>query len=229
MRTRNKHGILVVILSVGVTVMLLAFFMHRNAASNEKDSAKISSLPVYNTADFTPVWLTKENDGQEFHTIPAFSFTDQNGNSYGSRELEGKIYAVDFFFTSCPGICPKLTDNFTKVQSAFTNDARVRLVSFSVTPERDSVPVLQNYAAGHGVKYENWRLLTGSKKDIYSLARNSFYADEDLGEQEDENTFLHTENVLLIDTKGRIRGIYKGTYALETEKLIREIKILEEE
>ena len=174
-------------------------------------------------------WLTKENKDVNFHTIPAFSFTDQNGNSFGSKELAGKIYAVDFFFTSCPGICPKLTDNFIKVQSAFKNDARVKLVSFSVTPDRDSVPVLQSYAAGHGVNYENWRLLTGSKKDIYSLARNSFYADEDLGEQADENVFLHTENVLLIDTKGRIRGLYKGTYPLEIEKMIREIKILEEE
>ncbi len=185
------------------------------------------TLPVYNTEDFSPVWDLTETSNQ--HTIAPFSFTDQNGNSFGSKELEGKIYAVDFFFTTCPGICPRLTANFGKVQEAFKNDANVMLVSFSVTPETDIPAVLNAYAKNHNVNYSQWRLLTGEQTEIYTLARRSFFADDDLGGKKDENDFLHTENVLLIDSHKRIRGIYKGTYPLETEKLIKEIGILEKE
>ena len=184
-----------------------------------------NTLPVYNTADFTPVWDTKDAP----HTIPSFSFTDQNGNPFGSKELDGKIYIVDFFFTTCPGICPRLTANLAKVQEAYQNDSKVMIVSFSVTPDFDNTEVLNNYGKNHNINYEKWRMLTGSKKEIYSLARNSFFADEDLGLQQNENDFLHTENVLLIDPQKRIRGIYKGTIPLEIEKLVKEIKILESE
>jgi len=184
-----------------------------------------NTLPIYNTSDFTPVWDVKKTD--ETHTIAPFSFTDQNGKLFGNRELEGKIYIADFFFTTCPGICPRLTANFGKVQEAFQNDPNVMLVSFSVTPDFDNSVVLNNYAKNHNVNYDNWRLLTGNKKDIYTLARQSFFADEDLGEQQNENDFLHTENVLLIDSQKRIRGIYKGTIPFEMEKLVKEIKLLE--
>ena len=225
MKTKNKYIVFAVIVIGCISALAFILFSHTNA----KSDVTACLLPVYNTADFTPVWLTDENKNTEFHTIPSFSFTDQSGAAFGTKELEGKIYAVDFFFTSCPGICPKLTTNFTKVQQAYEKDSKVMLLSFSVTPDRDSVSVLDNYAKSHGIDYAKWRLLTGSKKDIYALARKSFFADEDLGLQEDENTFLHTENVLLIDTKGRIRGLYKGTYPLEIEKLIKEIGILEKE
>jgi protein SCO1/2 len=230
MKTKNKiysviqttlPVLMICVLAAAIVIISLVIF-----SGFTKKSEKQSVLPYYNTADFTPVWNKSEG---EKHTIPDFSYTDQNGNSFGSKELEGKIYAVDFFFTTCPGICPKLTTNLSKVQDAYKNDPSVMLVSFSVTPETDNAAVLKNYAEAHNINYDKWRLLTGSRKDIYTLARQSYFADEDLGLQSNENDFLHTENVLLIDGNGRIRGIYKGTYPLEIEKLIKEIGILEKE
>ncbi len=225
MSARNKLMIIVIVLFAGFTTLALTMY-ERNS---QKEKENISSLPVYNNADFTPIWLNENNANEEFHTIPPFSFTDQNGNTFDSKQIEGKIYAVDFFFTTCPGICPKLTKNLGKVQDAYSNDANVALLSFSVTPETDNAAILNNYAKNHGVDYNKWKLLTGARKDIYTLARKSFFADEDPGLQQNENDFLHTENVLLIDTKGRIRGIYKGALPLEIEKLIKEIGILEKE
>ncbi len=209
-----------------ITILLGVLIVFYISGCSMKMKPK-DTLPVYNTEDFSPVWDLTETSNQ--HTIAPFSFTDQNGNSFGSKELEGKIYAVDFFFTTCPGICPRLTANFGKVQEAFKNDANVMLVSFSVTPETDIPAVLNAYAKNHNVNYSQWRLLTGEQTEIYTLARRSFFADDDLGGKKDENDFLHTENVLLIDSHKRIRGIYKGTYPLETEKLIKEIGILEKE
>ena len=221
MKTRKfKYIIITGFLSLFLAVTLVAVF----TGFTKKKDEKISALPYYNAADFTPVWNESEGDK---HTIADFTFTDQLGNSFGSKDLAGKIYAVDFFFTTCPGICPALTKNLSKVQEAYKNDTRVMLVSFSVTPETDNAAVLKNYAETHSVNYDKWRLLTGSRKDIYSLARKSYFADEDLGLQENENDFLHTENVMLIDGNGRIRGLYKGTYPLEIEKLIKEIGLLE--
>lgn len=225
MKRLNKF---IIFSACAIVVLSLAAFVIGNKMSGEnKSGIKTEPLPVYNTSDFTPMWITEDNKDSTFHTISDFKFTDQNGAAFGSAELKDKIYAVDFFFSSCPGICPKLTANFEKIQNAYKNDPRVMLVSFSVTPERDSTSILRNYAAGHNVDYGKWRLLTGNRKSIYLLARQSFFADEDLGLQADENTFLHTENVLLIDSKGRIRGVYKGTYGYETDKLINEIKLLE--
>jgi protein SCO1/2 len=225
MSARNKYKIIFIVLLAVLSTLALSMYVR----SSQKEKPAISSLPVYNSADFTPVWLNESASGSEFHTIAPFSFTDQNGNTFDSKQLEGKIYAVDFFFTTCPGICPKLTKNLGKVQDTYLNDANVMLLSFSVTPETDNAEVLNNYAKNHSVNNNKWKLLTGARKDIYSLARKSFFADEDLGLQQNENDFLHTENVLLIDTKGRIRGIYKGTLPLEIEKLIKEIGILEKE
>ncbi len=225
MSLKSKYKIILIFFIAAVSALALAMYTHSSA----KEEENISSLPVYNTPDFTPVWLNSGNRDSAFHTIAPFAFTDQNGNTFDSKQLDGKIYAVDFFFTTCPGICPKLTANLGKVQDAFKNDPNVMLLSFSVTPETDNSGVLNSYAKNHNVSYDKWKLLTGARKDIYSLARRSFYADEDLGLQQNENDFLHTENVLLIDAKGRIRGVYRGTLQLDIEKLIKEIGILEKE
>lgn len=222
LRNNVKYIKPLLVLSPTIVLILLAALFLTGCSMR---MAPKTTLPVYNTPDFTPEWDAKDN----IHTIPAFSFTDQNGNAFGSKELESKIYVVDFFFTTCPGICPRLTANLSKVQEAFKNDANISIVSFSVTPDFDKSSVLNTYAQSHNINYDKWRLLTGDKKEIYNLARKSFFADEDLGEQQNENDFLHTENVLLIDSQKRIRGIYKGTIPLEIEKLVKEINILKSE
>jgi protein SCO1/2 len=172
-----------------------------------------NDLPYYTEADFTPHWLNAEAAASA-HKIPAFSFTDQSGNQVTEKTLDGKITVVGFFFTSCPGICKKLTANLVKVQEAYKNDSRIVLLSHSTTPEKDNVSVLNAYARQNDINSGKWHLVTGPRQTIYSMARNAYFADEDLGIQQDSTTFLHTENILLIDKNRHIRGVYKGTLPL---------------
>ncbi len=188
------------------------------------------SLPFYHTADFTPVWISASSPGLDsIHTIASFRFTNQYGETVTEENYKGKIYVADFFFTSCPGICKQLSTHLELVQKAFLDDERVMLLSHSVTPDRDSVPVLEKYAAVYGAKKGKWNMVTGNRDALYTLARSSYFADEDLGEKKPVNDFLHTENVLLIDAHRHIRGVYKGTSLKEVNDLIADIKILEQE
>lgn len=189
-----------------------------------------NALPFYNTPDFTPVWLTPADDAyKSIHTITPFSLTNQLGQTVTNRQLKGKIYVANFFFASCGSICPRMMDNLDDVQQAFLHDNRVQLVSHSVTPMRDSVPVLLKYAADHHINNNKWWLLTGDKDKIYTLARKAYFADDETGYNKTTDEFLHTENVLLIDHAGRIRGVYNGTLKLEMLNLISHIKLLEKE
>jgi protein SCO1/2 len=187
-----------------------------------------NSLPFYNTPDFTPVWLTAGDEGNKtLHVIAPFSLTNQLGHTITNNEVKGKIYVANFFFASCGSICPKMMENLNDVQQAFINDDKVRLLSHSVTPGRDSVPVLLKYAAEHHINNNKWWLLTGDKDAIYTLARKAYFADDETGYDKTTREFLHTENVLLIDKNGHIRGVYNGTIKLEMVNLIKHIKQLE--
>ncbi len=203
-------------------VMLLAAC---RSAPKPKDK-----LPFYNTPDFTPVWLNPQDESYKtIHTIGPFSFTNQAGQTISNSNTRGKIYVANFFFTSCNAICPKMMDNLAKVQEAFVNDDRVRILSHSVTPRQDSVAALLSYANKHHIDSKRWWLLTGNKPAIYQLARQAYFADDETGFNKGVNEFLHTENFVLIDTKGRIRGVYNGTLALEVQNLVKHIKLLEAE
>lgn len=186
------------------------------------------SLPYYSTADFTPEWLTAK-DTDTLHTIPDFAFTDQEGKMVTRKTFDNKITVVDFFFTTCPGICKKLTSSLVKVQQIFKEENDVLLLSHSVTPEKDNVAVLKKYADENGVINGKWHLVTGKRNEIYAIARTAYFADEEMGWKQDSTTFLHTENVLLIDKKHHIRGVYKGTIPKEVEDLIADIKKLQQE
>lgn len=189
-----------------------------------------TGLPFYNTPDFTPHWIGKTDSGyRKIHTIAPFSFTNQLGKRVDNSSLKGKIYVANFFFASCATICPKMMSNLDTVQQTFMHDNRVVMLSHSVTPARDSVPVLFKYADDHHINSSKWWLLTGDKDAIYTLARRSYFADEELGYNKDVNQFLHTENVVLVDGQGRIRGVYNGNIKLEMFNLIKHIKILEAE
>jgi len=192
---------------------------------------KQAALPYYNTPDFTPHFITgKQQAAKEItHTIASFSFTNQLGKMISDASFEGHIHVANFMFTRCGSICPVMMQHLRLVDSAFKNNPVVQLVSFSVTPWLDSVPVLKKYAANNHIDATNWQLLTGNKGDIYKLARQSYFAEEDLGFTRDSTEFLHTEHILLIDKTKRIRGIYNGTLQLETEQLIADIKTLLEE
>ncbi len=188
------------------------------------------ALPYYDSADFTPHWIGANTDTlSNFHQIAPFSFINQNGEAVDENTFSGKIYVADFIFTSCPGICPKMMKNMAKLQQAFENDDDVLLLSHSVTPEIDSVSVLKRYAEKNGVEENKWHLVTGERSEIYNIARQSYFADEDLGMQKSVNDFLHTENFLLIDTNRHIRGIYNGVMPTEITRLIEDIRILKAE
>jgi len=196
----------------------------------QTSSVKVEGLPYYNAPDFTPQWIESGSKQLDtIHTIASFSFTDQNGNTITDKTVANKIYVADFFFTACPGICPKLAKNLKLVQEAFVNDDGIILLSHSVTPDKDVPAVLKKYAVNYEVNDARWHLLTGNKDSIYTIARKSYFADEDLGMQKNSSDFLHTENILLIDRYRHIRGVYKGTSPAEMNNLIADIKILKEE
>lgn len=162
------------------------------------------------------------------HTIADFELTNQQGNKSTTEEWSGKIVVANFFFTHCPVVCPKMTANLKKVQQAFAKNKNLLLISFSVDPERDSVAQLKKFAERFNIDESNWQLLTGSKKEIYRLARKSFQViatDGDGG----ANDFIHSDNLILIDAKKSIRGYYEGTEDKETIQLIKDIKKLEHE
>ncbi|GAB4031245.1 SCO family protein [Spirosoma gilvum] len=191
----------------------------------------IQQLPYYNTPDFTPIFIDSGSKVAEKvpHTIGNFSFTDQNGATVTQQAIEGKIHVADFFFTSCGAICPKMTKHMQLVEKAFPNDENLVLLSYSVTPWIDSVARLKTYSQTNGIRSKNWHLLTGNKSAIYQLARQSYFAEEELGFSKDSTNFLHTEHILLVDKHKRIRGIYNGTLELEMQQLIADIKTLRKE
>jgi len=196
-----------------------------------KNDVKEIQLPYYNKPDFTPIFLQQEDDQiiEIPHTISGFALTDQHGLRVENSMLKSKIHVANFFFTGCGSICPSMMEKMKKVNKSFYNDSNVVFLSYSVTPWRDSVSRLKEYAKINEINSSNWHLLTGDKTEIYQLARRSYFAEEKLGFTKDSTDFLHTEHVLLVDGGGRIRGVYNGTLALDMEQLEADIKILTSE
>lgn len=188
------------------------------------------TLPFFNSGDFTPEWIEKESIAyNNIHKIPDFSFVNQKGDTINQNYYLGKIYVADFFFTTCTGICRSLSLNMKLLQDKFLEDPDVFLLSHSVTPEIDSVSVLKKYADNYGVNSKKWNLVTGNKEAIYKLARTAYFSDEDFVKTKEASEFIHTENFLLIDKKGRIRGVYNGTLKLATKRLMKHIEMLKSE
>ncbi|MBT8292267.1 MAG: SCO family protein [Eudoraea sp.] len=183
---------------------------------------------VYNPSDLNPALVDRSlQDMNANHKIGPFSLINQNGDTITEKNYEGKIYVADFFFTRCPTICPVMTNNMEKLQTEFLNDADVKLLSLSVTPEYDSVPVLYNYASKNGALDTKWNITTGSKRHIYELARKNYFAVVDQGDGGLQD-FIHTPNFVLVDKEKQIRGIYDGTKDQEITRLIKDIRILQQ-
>jgi protein SCO1/2 len=191
-------------------------------------NGSLSKLPYYDTPDFTPQWVS-DGDAEKLHKISDFSFTDQDGKQITNGSLAGKIYVANFFFTTCPGICPAMTKNLLKLQNKFEYDNDIKIISHSVMPQSDSVQSLKNYEKTFNIKNGMWYLVTGNTSDIYEIARRSYFAEEKAGYNSDSTEFLHTEHVLLVDKNGHLRGIYNGTLALDAERMIEDINILKKE
>jgi protein SCO1/2 len=184
------------------------------------------TLPIYNPSDVNPELVDSTVQYiSKYHTIADFSFTNQNGKTVTQKDYEGKVYVADFFFTTCGSICPKMTTNLVDVQKAVKNNPKVKLLSLSVFPETDTVPALKAYAKKYGVIDTKWNLVTGDKKEIYTMARKSYLAVK-MGKPEELYDMVHTENFVLIDQKKRVRGFYDGTKKEEIQRLIEDINWL---
>lgn len=168
------------------------------------------------------------NGREAEHRIDTFQLINQDSRSVSLDSWKGKIMVVDFFFTHCPVICPKMTSGLKRVSEPYSGDTNIHISSFSIDPERDDPVQLKRYAQRFSIDTKKWDLLTGSKKVIYKLARNSFMivaTDGDGG----PNDFIHSEKLVLVDREGRIRGYYTGTDDKEVTKLLKDIKKLKNE
>jgi protein SCO1/2 len=186
-------------------------------------------LPIYYPEDVkTTVVNGKEKTDTIYHTIPPFRFVNQDGDTVTEKNFENKIYVADFFFTTCPTICPKMSLQMQRVEQA-TNDMQdFAIISHSVNPEYDTVAVLAEYAKRIGADSKRWHLVTGNKKNIYDIAIDGYK----LAVDEDPRApggFLHSELFVLVDKQKRIRGYYDGTDSSQVDKLLNDIKILSAE
>lgn len=197
---------------------------------NVKETSRVDYLPYFKDESFTPYWIKPNSkEEQAFHKIPDFKLINQLGDTITQKIFENKIYITDFFFATCPGICPKMTRNMAKVQDAFKKDEDILLLSHSVMPTTDSVSVLNAYAKTYNVIANKWHLVTGDKNEIYTLGRDHYFVENDLGEQKSIDDFLHTENFLLIDKNKHIRGIYNGLNRASIQQLIADVRTLLDE
>ncbi|MDA8728277.1 SCO family protein [Flavicella sp.] len=186
-------------------------------------------LPVFSPVDVNPRLVDASlHHVKKNHKISDFELVNQNGATVTQATFDNKIYVADFFFTRCGTICPLMTTHMYALQNAFLNDEEVLLLSHSVTPVLDSVPVLKRYAENKGVLAAKWHLVTGPKKQIYDLARKSYFAVLDEGDG-GEQDFIHTEQFVLVDQKKRIRGYYDGTDPKEIQRILTDIALLKKE
>ena len=193
-------------------------------------------LPVFQPNDINPELVDSLLHGRGRginggdHCISNFELTDQLNQKISKKLLYNKIVVANFFFVSCPSICPKMTQNLLAIHRHYIEDSSLLILSHTVWPEVDQVPLLFSYAEKYDVNHNTWRFLTGKKEELYRLARQDYLAAPDINDpnfQHGSNAdFIHTENIILLDTKQRIRGYYNGTDSLEMDRLLEDIEIL---
>ncbi|MBC8051629.1 MAG: SCO family protein [Sphingobacteriaceae bacterium] len=205
---------------------ILLLLLLISSSLNSCKSADEENVPYYNDANFTPFWAPTVEDKANLHKIGAFSFTNQYGREVSNQNFKGKVYLASFFFTSCPSICPKLTNTMKMVFDNFKGNKNVLFLSHSVTPDIDSVSRLYDYAKENQILSKQWHLVTGDKSEIYNIARKGYFIEQETGLTKLSGQFLHTENFVLIDADGHIRGIYNGTLEAEVPRIIEDINFL---
>lgn len=208
-------------------ILILIGILFISSSCNNPIIEEEEKLPFYNTAEFDAEWISETNPAySSIHTIDTFALENQLGHAITKDSLDGYLYVANFFFTTCPSICPKMMSNLQTLQDSFANNNQIKLVSFSVMPWVDTVNQLRVYGASRHINATQWYLLTGKKERIYELGRKSYFAEKGLGLQKNNTEFLHTESMLLIDKRGRIRGIYNATQKVEMERVIDDIRTL---
>jgi len=187
---------------------------------------KPKELKVYNPIDLNPLLVDESlRNVDKFHRVGSFNLTDQDGNKVTENNFKDKIYITDFFFVTCPTICPKMTKQMDRVYHEFKTNNNIAFLSHTVMPEADSVSVLKEYADEIGVSSDKWKFVTGDRKQIYNLARKTYFAAVTEGDG-GPNDFVHTENFVLVDKEKKLRGFYDGTSKKDVDRLITDIYAL---
>ena len=212
----KRYGLLIVFFIVFSVVAISSF---NYVQTQEK------KLPIYSPSMVSDELVEEDlRYVKKYHRISDFSLLNQNGNNITQEDYKNKIYVADFFFTTCPDICPIMTGNMLYLQENL-KDTNVMLASFSVTPKIDTVEVLKEYSTLKGVDDSRWNLMTGDKKQIYDLARKSYLVAKAIPDGKNHG-MIHTENFVLVDRDKRIRGYYDGTNIEDMNKLLDDIQIL---
>jgi protein SCO1/2 len=210
-----RKDLTVAVALITITTALLAAVVSFVSAATPADT---TGLPYYDSLDLTPRW-TPPSIERPFE----FELSTQRGTRLTAADLRGRIHVASFIFTRCDGICPAMVRQLKRVQAAVSPD--VRLVSYTVTPDLDTPDHLAAFGQRHGIDSDRWLLVTGDDAHIFRLAREFYFAD-DRRLRGGGDGFLHTEKVLLVDTKGDLRGVYNGTVPFDTDKLIEDIERL---
>jgi protein SCO1/2 len=233
MQKNIKAGILIAVLAIPALFYLFLKGVGENHYKLPKMIPVIDSTSgeVKLVKNPHPKWDEPEMD-TVFHTIPTWTLTDENDRAFSSTSLKGKIYVADFFFTRCESICPKMSSELTRVQDVFVNNDDIQLVSFSVDPSNDTPVQLKQYAKEYEAIAGKWHFLTGTREKIYPLAIKGYYipvadaSEYDKAIKSPNETFIHSEKLILVDKEGYIRGFYDGTDKKDVDRLILEIRVL---
>jgi protein SCO1/2 len=205
-------------------IYFLIGFLILNACSSE-----VKKLPILGEREA----ISKIVDGKEvidtlYATVPPFSFINQEGDTVTQALVQHKIYVADFFFVSCPTICPIMKREMLRVYQAFKGDTSLYLLSHTIDPQHDTIALLKQFATDLGVEGKQWQFLTGQREKIYEMAEKGYYATA-LPDSTEPGGFVHSGGFILVDRQGRVRGIYDGTDAQKVDELIADIALLKKE
>jgi protein SCO1/2 len=188
----------------------------------------VEVLPIFQPSNVSAALVSPDIQHQKkYHTVGDFSLTNQNGKTITQATYDDKIYIADFFFTTCQTICPIMTENMALLQKELSSNSEVLLLSHTVMPDIDDVQQLKKYATEKGIDSSKWNLVTGTKEEIYTLARKQYLAAKE--NPDDPLGLVHTENFVLIDTQKRIRGFYDGTVEADMDRVLHDVSVLQNE
>lgn len=170
---------------------------------------------------------TIEKDDTLWHQIPPFKFVDQDNNTFTEKDMEGKIVVADFIFTTCPGICPKLTGQMTRLQEKFRGEQDILMLSYTVDPARDTPEALKQYGEKFDADFEQWKFLTGDSDELFDVSKNGYFMYAAPATDPDaEEEFDHGGKLVLLDKERVIRGFYYGLDSTKVDQLMKDIEIL---
>ena len=197
--------------------LLLPVILAISCSSPSEKTSETAELPILGER------YVDDNEDTVYHSIADFAFVNQVGDTIRKEDMVGKIYVADFFFTTCPTICPVMKKEMLRVYEQFKGDPNFRILSHSIDPSHDTQAVLKDYAEKLGVPdAATWNFLTGDQEKIFEIGQTS-YLTTTMADDMEPGGFLHSGAFLLVDQQGRIRGVYDGTKTDQVDRLLADI------